>query len=82
VAISTMTSKGQVTIPKKLRDRLELRPGDKLDFRLEEDGTLRVHRLERRVEQVFGAFAHKAETARSPEEIDAELRASLEKGRT
>lgn len=35
---STMTSKGQVTVPKPVREKLLLRPGDKIDFRLEDDG--------------------------------------------
>lgn len=34
---TTVTSKGQVTIPKAVRDRLGLRAGDKVEF-IEEDG--------------------------------------------
>jgi AbrB family looped-hinge helix DNA binding protein len=30
--ISTITSKGQVTIPKEVRDRMGLKPGDRVDF--------------------------------------------------
>jgi AbrB family looped-hinge helix DNA binding protein len=33
-----MTSKGQTTIPKDIRKRLNLHPGDRLDFIVEEDG--------------------------------------------
>lgn len=39
---ATLTSKGQVTIPKTVRDALHLRTGDRLDFILESDGTVRV----------------------------------------
>lgn len=39
---STLTSKGQVTIPKRLRDYLGLAPGDKVRFEYGEDGTLPI----------------------------------------
>ena len=39
---ATITSKGQVTVPKAIREQLHLRPGDKLDFLLDEGGALRV----------------------------------------
>jgi len=29
---STVTSKGQVTIPKEVRDQMGLKPGDRIDF--------------------------------------------------
>ena len=35
---TTITSKGQVTIPKPVRDRLNLKPGNKVDFELGADG--------------------------------------------
>jgi AbrB family looped-hinge helix DNA binding protein len=33
----TVTSKGQVTIPKRLRDRLGINPGSKVEFELADD---------------------------------------------
>jgi AbrB family looped-hinge helix DNA binding protein len=39
---TTLTSKGQVTIPKAVRDELGLRVGDKVAFRVLEDGTVVV----------------------------------------
>ncbi|MBO6639804.1 MAG: AbrB/MazE/SpoVT family DNA-binding domain-containing protein [Roseitalea sp.] len=39
---ATMTSKGQVTVPKAIRDRLNLKAGDKLEF-IEIDGKVHVN---------------------------------------
>ena len=39
---TTLTSKGQVTIPKEIRQRLGLRQGDQLIFRFDEAGRLTV----------------------------------------
>jgi len=36
--ISTITEKGQTTIPKKIRDHLKLQPGDRIDFFIENNG--------------------------------------------
>ena len=38
MAESTVTSKGQITIPKAVRERLQLEPGDKVYFNVREDG--------------------------------------------
>lgn len=48
----TVTSKGQVTIPKRIRDKLGLSAGTELEFILEEDGTLRVRPKEPALEQL------------------------------
>jgi antitoxin PrlF len=34
----TVTRKGQVTIPKPVRDRLGIQPGSRLDFEIADDG--------------------------------------------
>ena len=40
VSRSTITSKGQVTIPKAIRDRLGLAAGDTLEFTVDEEGRI------------------------------------------
>ena len=41
---STVTSKGQTTIPGEIRAALKIRPGDKLEYRVDGDhATVRVH---------------------------------------
>ena len=51
---ATITSKGQVTLPKPIRDRLHLKPGDKIDFMLDDDGCLRVAPVTASVTQLKG----------------------------
>lgn len=38
MAASTLTRKGQTTIPLKVRNHLKLRPGDKIEFVIQRDG--------------------------------------------
>ena len=38
MATATLTSKGQTTIPKKVREYLHLRPGDRMEFVIDDDG--------------------------------------------
>ena len=39
---STISSKGQVTVPKAIRTRLHLQAGDRLRFLVDEDGAVRL----------------------------------------
>jgi AbrB family looped-hinge helix DNA binding protein len=41
-----VTAKGQVTIPKKLRDRLGIKPGTAVEFRLNTQGEVVLSRVE------------------------------------
>jgi len=52
---ATLTSKGQITLPKTVRDRLALRQGDLLRVAVDAEGrvTLERERLPR-VEQLYG----------------------------
>jgi len=77
--LATITSKGQVTIPKEVRDRLQLRTGDQLDFIDLQDGTMAVRKRALRVDDVFGAFAHRADRAVSLDEMDQAIAASVSK---
>ena len=41
---TTLTSKGQVTIPKRIRDELQLLPGAAVEFSVNGDGEVVLHR--------------------------------------
>ena len=43
---TTVTSKGQVTIPKPVRDHLGIVPGSRVEFRRADDGSIVIERTE------------------------------------
>ena len=51
---ATITSKGQVTLPKPIRDKLHLKPGDKIEFILDDDDGLRVAPVTASITQLKG----------------------------
>jgi AbrB family looped-hinge helix DNA binding protein len=70
MAIATLTSKGQTTIPKEIRDRLGLEPGDKLDFVVEADGRVVLRPATRDVRELRGMLRRKGRKPVSLEEMD------------
>ena len=72
--ISTMTSKGQVTIPKEIRDLLELHSGDRLEFTFEKGGRLVVTPVKKNVDDLFGRLFKPERAALSIEAINEALR--------
>jgi antitoxin PrlF len=68
---STLTSKGQVTIPVELRKRLGLHPGDQVGF-VVEDGKVQLVRREQCIESAFGIV--KAEVSVTDEEMEQAIR--------
>lgn len=53
---SSISSKGQVTIPVELRNLLELKPGDSVEF-FHEDGRVFLRRKRSDITDSFGMFA-------------------------
>jgi antitoxin PrlF len=51
---TTLTSKGQVTVPREIRDRLGLASGDKLSFTMLSDGTVVMRAKTRRLIDLAG----------------------------
>ncbi len=68
---ATLTSKGQLTIPKKVREHLGLKPGDRVVFEMEEGGArLRVERR-RTLEELKGSLPAKMSYPGKPAERKA-----------
>jgi len=54
--VSKLTSKGQTTIPKEIRDALGLKPGDRIRFVLEDDNRVVLSVPKRTIEDLAGMF--------------------------
>ena len=52
--VATLTSKGQTTIPKQVREHLKLNPGDKLDFVIESEGRVVIRPAKLDVRELKG----------------------------
>jgi antitoxin PrlF len=73
VSTSVLTSKGQTTIPKDVRDYLGLRPGDRIEFVLTEDKTVLLKPATRPVTDLKG-FLPKPPKPVSIEQMNAAIR--------
>ena len=69
---STVTSKGQVTIPVEARRSLRIRPGTKLEFIIRSDGRLEVIPLVGSLKSLKGAVP-KPKKALTLAEIDSAI---------
>ena len=58
-----ITSKGQVTIPKRVRDRLNIKPGAAVEFKLDSDGRVVLVKAARKARVGRTAFARIRGTA-------------------
>ncbi len=76
---TTITSKGQVTVPKSIRDRLGWKRGLVLEVRPNADGRVELVPLDRDpLEELFGSLEHLMEARSGKGAItDDEIRQSL-----
>jgi len=73
MAKATMTSKGQVTIPKSIRDYLGAETGDRLSFEIRETGEVVVQAETADVRELRGALPRPARKV-SLDEMEAAVR--------
>ena len=51
---STLTSKGQLTVPKEVRERLKLKTGDKIQFMINKEGKIELSPIKARLRDLKG----------------------------
>ena len=74
---TTLTSKGQVTIPKQIRDALSMLPGCSVDFAVNTQGDVVIHKVSTRPRQKrdrFDAARGKADVKWRTDDLMALLR--------
>ncbi len=86
--IATLTSKAQITLPKGIRELLQLEPGDKVDFRPLPDGRITVSKAAHASQASFATLrgllptpkrAYSVEEMRQAVEDTAAARAAVNK---
>lgn len=75
--LSTVTDKGQITLPKAIRDLLGIEAGSKLAFEVQPDRTIKVRLLARGSAGLFGLLSSPGEAARTLAEMDAGVVAAI-----
>ena len=73
--VSKLTAKGQVTIPKKVREFLNIDVSDRIEFTLLEDGKVLMTSQQKPAQALFGMLSHhKPERPVSVEEMEAAIK--------
>jgi len=66
---STLTSKGQTTVPKAIRESLRLKPGDRITFTPMPDGTVLMRVKNKSVMSLAGTLRRRGRKALSAEQL-------------
>ena len=75
-SVSRLTSKGQVTIPQKIRQHLGIRPADKVAFVIADDGQVVVRPARFRIADLAGSVP--ALPPGSTQDIDEQIREAMD----
>lgn len=78
---ATLTSKGQLTIPKAVRDSLGLHAGDRVTFEVA-DSQATMRPMTKSVDEVFGKLSSEDQPVYSVEEMNAALAERFRTGDT
>jgi AbrB family looped-hinge helix DNA binding protein len=70
MTLATLTSKGQITIPKTVRDSLKIKSGDKVEFVVTESREALIRPINMNVDDVFGRLHKNRRKPVSVEKMD------------
>ncbi len=73
MAIATLTSKGQITLPKEVREHLHLAEGDRLEFVIRSDGEVHVQPVAGSYRDLRGMLRRPERNPPSDDALDQEM---------
>jgi AbrB family looped-hinge helix DNA binding protein len=73
MSIATVTTKGQITIPKEIRDYLKLETGSKVEFVIDENGNVKIVPLNVPIEALSGVLHRPGMKTATIEEMEAAI---------
>ncbi len=80
MSLATLTSKGQITIPKNIREELKLHTGDKIEFIMNEQNEFVIKPITRKAAEVAGLLDnYKKKQAVSVEEMNNAIATHMKK---
>lgn len=74
-----ITSKGQLTLPKSVRESTGTRTGDRLEVTVAKDGAIVLRPIRGSVEQLFGLLRREGQEPVSVEEMDEAIAEQISK---
>ena len=78
---ATLTTKGQITIPKRVRDSLRLHTGDRVEFVVRDSSEAVLRPITKSVDEVFGRLQVPGQPRVTVAEMNAAVAARFRSGR-
>ena len=67
---ATLTSKGQITLPKEVRSRLGVAAGDHVEFAISDDGSITIRSVKKSALRLHGVIDQSADRPVPVEDLD------------
>ena len=77
MTVATLTSKGQITLPKNIRELLKLDAGDQIDFVVGERGEVRLRPLNKSLWDLKGMLKQAGRKPATLEDMDRAILAGV-----
>ena len=74
MALATLTTKGQVTIPKEVRESLRLHTGDKIEIVVTNNREAIIRPISKKVDEIFCKLHKPGQKAVTTEEMDGVIK--------